>query len=199
MSSTVPPPPTRIEACSEVISVSRQPAAARIGRSRSGSANANMPGPPAGTGAGGGRCSARAAPGTSSHWLAASGCQHANTSRPPGRVADLMLAKAATGSAKNITPKREMTMSKPAGSSDSTCASPCRNVTLARPAASASARARASIGPDRSRPSAWPGATSRAAASVVPPQPQPTSSTFPPGRRAAASRIRAVNGACMRS
>ena len=39
-----PPPPTRIDARSEVISTSRHPAAAKIGRSRSGSANANMPG-----------------------------------------------------------------------------------------------------------------------------------------------------------
>jgi hypothetical protein len=45
------------------------------------------------------------------------GCQQTKTSRPPGRIADLMLAKAATGSAKNITPNREITASNEAGSS----------------------------------------------------------------------------------
>ena len=39
-----------------------------------------------------------------------------------------------------------------------------------------------------------PGGGQRGAAAA-----QPTSSTFPPGLRAAASRIRAVNGACIRS
>jgi hypothetical protein len=67
-SSRLPPPPTRIDTCSEVISMSRHPAAAMIWPTRSESANANMPGPSPGTGtAGGGTCSDRAARGTSSH------------------------------------------------------------------------------------------------------------------------------------
>jgi hypothetical protein len=110
-----------------------------------------------------------------------------------------MFAKAATGSAKNIVPKRDMTASNLAGSSRCTCASPCWNTALRRPAASALALARASIGPERSRPTAWPGAMIAAAASVVPPQPQPTSSTWLPGTRPAAARIRAAKGSFMRS
>ena len=41
--------------------------------------------------------------------------QQTNTSRPPGFSARRMLANAAGGSAKNITPKRENTASKLAG------------------------------------------------------------------------------------
>src|ERR1700751_4890253 len=75
-----------------------------------------------------------------------------------------MLAKAATGSAKNITPKREITVSKLTGSSGSTCASPCRNDAFPRPAASAAARARGSLGPDRARPNPRPGRAERGGA-----------------------------------
>ena len=39
----------------------------------------------------------------------------------------------------------------------------------------------------------------RAATIRLRPVPHPISSTLPPGRRVAASRIRAVNGACIRS
>jgi hypothetical protein len=41
------------------------------------------------------------------HSLSNTLCQQTNDSTAPGRSAFRMLAKAATGSAKNITPKRE--------------------------------------------------------------------------------------------
>jgi hypothetical protein len=52
-----------------------------------------------------------------------------------------MLANAATGSSKNITPKRLTTASKLAGGSGQTWASPLWKDTLAIPAASARRRA----------------------------------------------------------
>jgi len=110
------------------------------------------------------------------------------------------LANAATGSSKNITPKRLTTASKLAGGSGWTWVSPWRNDTPAIPAASARRRAQASIGPETSRPiTEPPGVTRALTASATAPFPQPTSSTRSPGPGAAASMIRSPKERVMRS
>jgi len=84
------------------------PAAPSTVRTRAGSASENGPGS-SGPGIGGSDpvTSATAAPGMSIHSLPDTPCQQTNDSAPPGRSALRTLAKAATGSVKNITPKRE--------------------------------------------------------------------------------------------
>src|SRR5439155_1309063 len=84
-----------------------KPAAARMPRTRSGSAKEKGPGA---SGAGGGgslSCCAAAPSGRASHGFSRSACQQMKASRPPGRSAARRFVKAAVGSAKNITPKRE--------------------------------------------------------------------------------------------
>ena len=61
------------------------------------------------------RAARRRARAPSSTGSASRGCQHTKARRPPGRSARRRFAKAATGSAKNITPKREKTRSKRPG------------------------------------------------------------------------------------
>src|SRR6266700_4735809 len=91
--------------------------------------------------------------------------QQANVSRPEGFSALRMLANDTTGSDKNITPKREASNSKRAGSNGYTVASASAKSTGS--SFGALARARASIGADMSIPNAWPeGATFRANAIV---------------------------------
>src|SRR5947209_16676741 len=91
--------------------------------------------------------------------------QQANASRPEGFNALRMLANDATGSAKNITPKREASRSKLRGSNGYTVASASAKSTGSPDGALA--RARASIGADMSTPNACPdGATLRAKAIV---------------------------------
>jgi len=77
-------------------------------RVRSGSASENGPGSP-GPGIGGIEpvTVATAAAGISIHSLSKRPCQQTKDSTAPGRRARRTLANAATGSAKNITPKRE--------------------------------------------------------------------------------------------
>ena len=102
-----------------------------------------------------------------------------------------MLRKAATGSAKNITPKREAARSKDAAGKAWSCASACSKLTLATPAVRS--RARASSGAEMSTPRTRPaGPTAAASARVEPPAPQPTSSTASPGRAAQAASSRSV-------
>ena len=84
-----------------------------------------------------------------------------------------------------MTPKLLIITSQQPGRSGQAWASPCTKAALAVPASAASRRATRSIGPDRSRPSARRAA--RAAAIVVSPHPQPTSSTRSPGEMAAAA------------
>ena len=79
-----------------------------------------------------------------------------NAKRPPGVIARPMFANAATGSAKNITPKRLTASDRAAGANGWTCASPRSKVTLVRPSSAARIRARASIAVERSTPSASP-------------------------------------------
>ena len=84
------------------------PAPARMVRTRSGSLKAKGPGACGSAGGGRGGTWARAAAiGTRIQSLKPSGRQQTKASRPPGLSALRMLAKAAVGSAKNITPKRE--------------------------------------------------------------------------------------------
>jgi hypothetical protein len=71
---------------------------------RAGSASENWPGS-SGPGIGGSDPVTSA--GMSIHSLPDTPCQQANDSAPPGQGALRTLAKAATGSVKNITPKRE--------------------------------------------------------------------------------------------
>ena len=61
-------------------------------------------------------------------------CQQTNWSAAPGFVADRMLANAATGSSKNITPKRDTTRSKCLAGSAAISASSSRQITFVTPA-----------------------------------------------------------------
>ena len=111
-----------------------------------------------------------------------------------------MLENAATGSAKNIVPKRLIATSKLSGASVWTWASARRNATLATPAVSARPRATSSIGSERSTPMTLPvRPTVWAAASVVAPQPHPMSRANSPGASSAAARSTSATGARMRS
>jgi hypothetical protein len=113
--------------------------------------------------------------------LAASGCQQAGPKPAyPGRRPDV--GEGGTGSAKNITPKREITVE--AGRLEELH---LRVALLERRVGQAAAPAPAGQAQHRAGQvqAERLARASRAAASVVPPQPQPTSSTFPPaaGRR----------------
>ncbi len=87
-----------------------QPASSRMPRVRAGSAKAVGPGDP---GAGGeGRSSSRAVRTSVPRlniWFSPEVRQQTKVSRAPGAQAPRMLAKAVVGSAKNMTPNREMT------------------------------------------------------------------------------------------
>ncbi len=126
-------------------------------------------------------------------------CQQVNASRPPGRSAAAMLANAAVGSSKNITPNLEIATSKAAGGKDQVWASACSKEALEMPSRAARRRASVSITADRSTPRACPPAAARAARTVVSPQPQPMSSTDSAGWILAASSNRTVWGASIRS
>lgn len=158
-----------------VVVTASYPARDSASRTASGSASENMPGPGAPSPPTGRR--------SPSPWMAwshsfrSARAVQTKAIRPPGRSARPMLAKAATGSAKNITPKRLIATSKSAGPNGWTCTSVCSNVTFPIPSCRADSRARASIGADRSRPSAWPSPARRAARRVVRPAPQPMSRT----------------------
>ncbi len=105
------------------------------------------------------------------------------TNRASGRSARARLAKAATGSAKNIVPNLLITTSKCPEGKLWDCASPTSKVTLRSPSASLRARARArSSPPEMSTPSALPAAAIRPASRVVSPAPQPISRMRSSGR-----------------
>ena len=115
--------------------------------------------------------------------------------RASAAAARRRLAKARTGSAKNITPKRDTMASTLAGSNGCSCASALTN-SAATPARSARLRAAASIGAETSTPThRLPGPSRPAMASVVAPVPQPTSSTARGPRAAIASTSRCSKGA----
>jgi hypothetical protein len=94
------------------------------------------------------------------------------------------LAKLATGSAKNITPKREN--SRFAHPGEKSCEPALARTNFAALAAPARSRARAIISAETSTPITAPAAPTWAAmASVVAPPPQPTSMTRSPAARRA--------------
>ena len=166
------------------MATSRKPASVRIPRRRSLSARAKGPGACGSGGSMGGRRSRAAASGAKAHGLSRRGRQQTKTIRPPGASAVRRLRKAAAGSAKNITPKREKRRSK-SGANRRSAASATSNVTGAPPARP---RASSIIGAEMSTPTTEPpGATRPAMTSEVVPQPQPTSRTRSPARGAARS------------
>jgi hypothetical protein len=73
-------------------------------------ASAKAKGPGA-AGSGGGTTRSTAPSGTATHGFSSRARQQSMTSRPPGFSARRRLAKAAAGSAKNMTPKRETSRS----------------------------------------------------------------------------------------
>src|SRR5476649_1518928 len=106
--------------------------------------------------------------------------QQTKASLPPGFSAFRILANAAPGSAKNMTPNREVTTSYSGLKEwfDASASTNCAGFD----AALARARATPSIGAEISRPVTAPcGPAASANAKVVVPQPQPMSSTFSPG------------------
>lgn len=120
--------------------------------------------------------------------------QAMNRSPAPARAARRRFAKARTESSKNITPKRETTASKAPASKAWSCASARTNET-GTSSRSARAPAASSIGPEMSTPTHVPaGPSRRARATVVPPVPQPTSSTLPPRPSGTASTSRSCSG-----
>ena len=115
-------------------------------------------------------------------------------SAPPGAVARRRFANAATGSAKNMTPKRDVRRSNASGSNG--CV-PASAHTKRGAGVSPAARSRATsiMGAERSTPVHVADAPSRrASAMVVAPVPQPTSSTFVAPSAAAVSASSASTG-----
>ncbi len=101
-----------------------------------------------------------------------------------------MLAKASSGSPKNITPIRLTVRSNDAGSNGWLVASPWTKVAFVMPASAVRNRALSSIRADTSIPNAEPALASRAASRVVWPFPQPMSRIRSAARMAAASSSR---------
>src|SRR5712691_520152 len=112
-------------------------------------------------------------------------------SRPPGRSAPARLRKADFGSAKNMTPKREVRRSTLPGGKAWVCASASSVVRLAMPCSATRRRNSPSIGSAMSIPVTWPvDPTAAASGKAVAPGPQPTSSTCSPGAALASARSR---------
>ena len=138
--------------------------------------------------------------GTSIHGLRWIGCQQTNARRPPPRSARRRFAKAAVGSAKNMTPKRENRRSKSSRPRCAVCASASTKLELVSPDALARVSARPSIGRDTSTPRTAPFGPTRCPSSMlVAPQPQPTSTTLSPGAASASASTRSPIGAIRRS
>src|SRR4051812_18330424 len=175
---------------------SRQPAPSRIARTRSASANANWPGAP------GARCGRAPSGRTSAAAVAAAvmnglscGPRHTTArSAPPGAVARRRFANAATGSPKNMTPKRDVRTSNASASKGWVPASAHTNRGCGDSPA-ARRRARSIMGAERSTPvHVADGPSRRASAMVVEPVPQPTSSTFVAASDAAVSASSSSTG-----
>ena len=138
----------------------REARALRGSRARaSASPNANGPGASGGGGAGNAMCCAAAITGAIIHGFLSRGCQQTKASRPPGRSARRRFANAATGSAKNITPKREKTTSNGAGfeRGDLRVVEPERDAPVEPARSRARCRARSSIGREMSTATTLPG------------------------------------------
>ena len=169
--------PKRIGSSTPAKSTARKPAARSMAADASGSASPNIPGAPTG-GAGRSRPAASAPRISRSHSLCVRSRQATIVSWAPERNPRPMLVNAASGSPKNIAPKRLIAAEYSPVANGNTCASPCSNETLRetfRPAQLPS-RDRASARRDRRRPRS-PTTRSRATARVDCPQPQPMSST----------------------
>ena len=152
-------------------------------------------GPPAPSLGRGGAWRVAAFSGVISQGLSRGSRQQVNASRPVGFSALRRLAKLRAGSAKNITPKREIMRSAHSPLRSWIVASATRNC-AGEDSAAARSLARAIIGAEISTPSARPEApVTRATASVVAPQPQPTSMTRSPGAAPADFSRRSVTGA----
>src|SRR6185295_17718011 len=153
---------------------------------RSRFANANCPGASGRRGGNSGSSGAAARSAAVMNGFSAGLRQAMKRISAPGAAARRRLAKARTGSSKNMTPKREVIRSKDAGSNAKSCASAQMNF-AATFALAARARATSIIGAEMSMPVPRPFAPMRrAAASVVAPVPQPTSSTRVAERAASA-------------
>ena len=114
--SRSPSPTPRAAWCDSRVT-SPKPAPLRMASTRPASAKAKGPGAPGWGGSKSGNSGRAASSGMETQGLSATARQHTKTRRPPGRSERAMLAKAASGSLKNITPKREKPRSKaPAGS-----------------------------------------------------------------------------------
>ncbi len=169
------------------------PAAASIEAVRPASANAVGPGASGADGSGcGSSLSMRICEPRLNIGFSSSLRQQANTSRAPGAAAERTFANAASGSSKNMTPKRETTRSNGApevsARRSSVCASAMRTV-----ASGTRRRAAAAMPSEMSTPTTSAPAAALFASSV--PVPQPTSSNRRPATGAACSRIAAVTGA----
>nr|WP_232014098.1 hypothetical protein [Glycomyces terrestris] len=116
--------------------------------------------------------------------------QHANTRRAPGAAARRRFANAASGSSKNMTPKRETIRSKgrPPPRRSAVCASATTTVASGTRLRAAAAMPSAMSTPTASAPAA-------VAASRSVPAPHPTSSTRCPPANPAAVRTAPVTGA----
>ena len=121
-----------------------------------------------------------------------------STGGRPGGLPSPDCAKAASGSSKNITPKRLTTTSN-GWSKEAVWASPWVK-SMSTPRSSARRRATSSMGAERSRPvTRPPGPTARAASRLIAPLPHPTSKTRSPNSSAAAVSSRRPKGASMES
>ena len=145
-----------IRASRGLIATEWNPAFASIPRTRSGAANENGPGAVGSGGATGGMNGSAACSGACIHGFSARDRQQMKTRRPPGFKDLRMLAKAASGSLKNITPKREKAASNRPRPRSSVCASTCRKVTAKLGFARERWSATSSIGAEISTPTTEP-------------------------------------------
>ena len=188
------PPP--IPASNGLIVTEPNPASASIERTRLGSAKANGPGATGSGGATGGRNGSAACSGACIHGFSSRGRQQTKARRPPPGFNDARtLVNAATGSLKNITPKRENAASKRPCPRAPVCASSFRKATCKSGAERGRRRATSSMGSEISTPKTKPvGRTRAARASEVWPHPQPMSMTCSPSSSASTSMAARPNG-----
>ncbi len=166
---------------------------------RSRSAKPNCPGAPGRRAGSRGNSGAAARSAVVMNGFSAAARHARKRNAAPSRAARRRFAKAATGSSKNITPRRETMVSNPAGAKAWVCAS-AHTKRACEPARSARARAASIIGAEMSMPTHSPASPDGlASASVTAPVPQPTSSTRPRGRPATASVSSVPSGANSRS
>ncbi len=131
--------------------MSAHPLSSRIACTRRSSANANCPGAFGRRGGRFGSSGAAAPSAVVMNGFDAALRQAITCSSPPSRTACRRFANAATGSSKNITPKRETIRSKRAGSNGYTCALAQMN-SAGAPSRSARALATAISGSEMSTP-----------------------------------------------